>query len=281
MKPTHKRAPRQHQHHSKPKHNSKSKQDARPKPEQLETGLTKVFGLHAVTSLLQQRPEQVSHLEVQEGRTDARMQEVLALAAQANITVNHLSRSLLDAQNNGVHQGIIAWAQPRQAGNEKELEDLLSQAENPLLLILDGVTDPHNLGACMRSAEAAGAVAVIVPKDKSSSLNATVRKVACGATETLPLIQVTNLARCLRGLKAYGIHIIGTAGEATDLIYSANLKQPLALVMGAEDKGLRRLTRENCDQLAKLPMAGEVSSLNVSVASGICLFEAVRQRSLG
>jgi 23S rRNA (guanosine2251-2'-O)-methyltransferase len=148
----------------------------------------------------------------------------------------------------------------------------------PLLLILDGVTDPHNLGACLRTADAAGVDAVIAPKDNSAPLNATVRKVACGAAEVVPYIQVTNLARTMKDIQGRGIWITGTAGEAEQSVYQANLTGPVALVMGAEGKGMRRLTRENCDYLINLPMAGSVSSLNVSVATGVCLFEAVRQR---
>jgi 23S rRNA (guanosine2251-2'-O)-methyltransferase len=148
----------------------------------------------------------------------------------------------------------------------------------PLLLVLDGVTDPHNLGACLRSADAAGVQAVIVPKDRSASLTPVVRKVACGAAETVPLVAVTNLARTLKQLQQRGLWVVGTAGEAQQYIYELDLKIPTVIVMGAEGAGMRRLTRENCDYLARLPMAGGVSSLNVSVAAGVCLFEAVRQR---
>lgn len=154
----------------------------------------------------------------------------------------------------------------------------MAKHASPLLLILDGVTDPHNLGACLRNADAAGVAAVIVPKDKSAPMTATVSKVACGAAETVPLVRVTNLARTMRHLQEQGIWIVGTAGEATHDIYQAKLTGSLAIVMGAEGDGMRRLTRETCDDLIKIPMAGAVSSLNVSVASGICLFEAVRQR---
>ncbi len=150
-----------------------------------------------------------------------------------------------------------------------------------MLLVLDGVTDPHNLGACLRNADAAGAVAVIVPKDRSAQLNATASKVACGAAEVMPLVRVTNLARSLRALQDKGVWVVGTAGEATHDIYHSKLTGPLAIVMGAEGEGMRRLTRETCDDLIKIPMAGSVSSLNVSVATGICLFEAVRQRQDG
>ncbi|MDF5490724.1 23S rRNA (guanosine(2251)-2'-O)-methyltransferase RlmB, partial [Vibrio parahaemolyticus] len=171
-----------------------------------------------------------------------------------------------------------ARVKPAKQLNENDIDDILAKHESPLLLVLDGVTDPHNLGACLRNADAAGAAAIIVPKDRSAPMNATVSKVACGAAEVVPLIRVTNLARTMRTLQEQGIWFVGTAGEATHDIYQAKLTGPLAIVMGAEGDGMRRLTRETCDDLIKIPMAGSVSSLNVSVASGICLFEAVRQR---
>jgi len=174
---------------------------------------------------------------------------------------------------------VVAEVSPSQVWGEPMLDELLDRSEAPpLLLVLDGVTDPHNLGACLRTADAAGALAVIVPKDKSATLNATVRKVACGAAEVVPLVAVTNLARTLEKLQKRGVWIVGTAGEASQELYSQDLSGPIALVMGAEGKGMRRLTREHCDYLVRLPMAGSVSSLNVSVATGVCLFEALRQR---
>lgn len=243
------------------------------------SGLIAVPGFHAVQSLLVQNAHQVACLWLQQERKDERVQELLLLAQQQGVAVELQPKKLLDAKSSASHQGVVAWTQPRQIGSETDLEQLLINAiQPPLLLVLDGVTDPHNLGACMRSAEAAGATAVIVPKDRSCGLTATVRKVACGATETLPLIQVTNLARTLRGLAAYGVRVIGTAGEAEQLVYQADLTSPLALVMGAEGSGMRRLTREVCDELVKLPMAGSISSLNVSVAAGVVLYEVVRQR---
>jgi len=168
---------------------------------------------------------------------------------------------------------------PQRGYSEKNLEEELDKIEGtPLLLILDGVTDPHNLGACLRTADAAGVHMVIAPKDNSAPLNAVASKIACGAAEAVPYIQVTNLSRTLKDLQQRGIWITGTAGEATQSVYQADMKGPLALVMGAEGKGMRRLTRQHCDFLINIPMAGEVSSLNVSVATGVCLFEAVRQR---
>jgi len=162
---------------------------------------------------------------------------------------------------------------------EAMLDELLDRTEGaPLLLVLDGVTDPHNLGACLRTADAAGALAVLVPKDKSATLTPTVRKVACGAAEVIPLVAVTNLARTLEKLQQRGLWIVGTAGEAEQELYDQDLTGPTIIIMGAEGKGMRRLTREHCDYLVRLPMAGSVSSLNVSVATGVCLFEAMRQR---
>lgn len=243
--------------------------------------MEKVFGLHAVQSLLQRSPERVKTLYVQSGREDQRLSEVLGQAEQAGVTVISLPRKKLDDMAAGRHQGVIAEADTASHYSEKDLPALLNQAgRKALVLILDGVTDPHNLGACLRSADAAGVTAVVAPKDKSVGLNATVMKVACGAAEVIPFIAVTNLARTMKQLQDAGLWLIGLAGEADDTLYQRDLRGPVGLVMGAEGDGLRRLTRENCDYLAKLPMAGSVSSLNVSVATGICLFEAVRQRAI-
>ena len=177
------------------------------------------------------------------------------------------------------HQGIIANVKAARTLNEKDLDDIIAKETTPFFLVLDGVTDPHNLGACLRSADAAGVHGVIVPKDKSAKLNGTARKVACGAAETVPFIQVTNLARTLRDIKEAGVWVVGTAGETDTTLFNANLTGPMAVVMGAEGDGMRRLTREHCDELVKIPMVGTVSSLNVSVATGICLFEVLRQRT--
>lgn len=216
---------------------------------------------------------------VMAGRRDKRLAAVLLLAEQQGIPVRECPRKELDDKVDGRHQGVIAVAEAPVQMGEKALPDLVQKAgPRALLLVLDGVTDPHNLGACLRSADAAGVTAVIAPRDNSASLNATVRKVACGAAEAVPFIQVTNLARTLRQLQESGVWTIGLAGEAEQSLYEHDLSGPVALVMGAEGPGMRRLTRECCDYLANLPMAGEVSSLNVSVATGICLFEAVRQR---
>ncbi|HYQ38483.1 MAG TPA: 23S rRNA (guanosine(2251)-2'-O)-methyltransferase RlmB [Pseudomonas sp.] len=239
----------------------------------------RVYGVHAVEALLRHHPRRVKQLWLAEGRQDPRVQALVQLAGEARVPVGQRERRELDEWAEGVHQGVVAEVSPSQVWGENFLEELLARGESvPLLLVLDGVTDPHNLGACLRTADAAGVQAVIVPKDKSATLNATVRKVACGAAEVVPLVAVTNLARTLEKLQQQGLWVVGTAGEATQEIYDLDLRGPTVLVMGAEGKGMRRLTREHCDYLAKLPMGGSVSSLNVSVATGVCLFEAVRQR---
>lgn len=241
-----------------------------------------IYGLHAVQSLLKSAPQRVRSLMLLKGRQDLRLQKIVQLAQHNQIGIEHAARTKLDDLVEGNHQGVIAVAAPGELYNEKYLQRLLFDLkEPPFLLVLDGVTDPHNLGACLRSADAAGVHAVIIPKDKASGLNATVRKVACGAAESIPLIPVTNLARLLKSLQTQGLWITGAAGEAGQTLYAVDLTGPLALVLGAEGKGLRRLTREGCDNLINIPMAGTVSSLNVSVATGICLFEAVRQRTGG
>lgn len=241
--------------------------------------LEKVYGVHAVEALLRHHPRRVKQVWLAEGRDDPRVQGLVRLAGEARVRIGQCERREMDAWVEGVHQGVVAEVSPSQVWGDAMLEELLDRSEAaPLLLVLDGVTDPHNLGACLRTADAAGALAVIVPKDKSATLNATVRKVACGAAEVIPLVAVTNLARTLEKLRQRGLWVVGTAGEADKDIYDQDLTGPIVLVMGAEGKGMRRLTREHCDYLVRLPMAGSVSSLNVSVASGVCLFEALRQR---
>ena len=244
--------------------------------------LEKIYGVHAVEALLRHHPKRVKQIWLSEGRSEPRIQALLALAADNRVAVGQAERRELDAWVEGVHQGVVAEVSPSQVWGEAMLEELLERTETvPLLLVLDGVTDPHNLGACLRTADAAGALAVIVPKDKSATLTAAVRKVACGAAEVMPLVAVTNLARTLEKLQQRGLWVVGTAGEAEQELYQQDMAGPTVLVMGAEGKGMRRLTREHCDFLVKLPMAGSVSSLNVSVATGVCLFEAVRQRKAG
>ncbi|MDD2091517.1 23S rRNA (guanosine(2251)-2'-O)-methyltransferase RlmB [Pseudomonas guariconensis] len=241
--------------------------------------LEKIYGVHAVQGLLQHHPKRVKQIWLSEGRSEPRIQSLLALAAENRVPVGQAERRELDAWVEGVHQGVVAEVSPSQVWGEAMLDELLERAERPpLILVLDGVTDPHNLGACLRTADAAGVTAVVIPKDKSATLTAVVRKVACGAAEVIPLVAVTNLARTLEKLQQRGLWVVGTAGEAEQEIYQQDLTGPLVMIMGAEGKGMRRLTREHCDFLVKLPMAGSVSSLNVSVATGVCLFEAVRQR---
>jgi 23S rRNA (guanosine2251-2'-O)-methyltransferase len=238
-----------------------------------------VFGLHAVESLLDQRPADVKKVLVQKGRDDVRVQQIADLAKRAGVAVVHTAKNELSDLVEGNHQGVVAICREFKGRDESELSALLEALDAPaLLLVLDGVTDPHNLGACLRSADAAGVHAVIAPKDKSVGITSTVRKVACGAAENVPFFAVTNLARTLKNLQDKGVWVVGTAGEAEDYLWQYDFKIPTAIVMGAEGKGMRRLTRECCDYLVKLPMAGSVSSLNVSVATGIALFEAVRQR---
>ncbi|MGL4858834.1 MAG: 23S rRNA (guanosine(2251)-2'-O)-methyltransferase RlmB [Enterobacteriaceae bacterium] len=239
-----------------------------------------IYGIHAVHALLQREPQRLREVFVLKGRHDQRLHALILELESLGILVQVAQRQWLDKQSQGgVHQGIIAKISEGRSWQEADLPDLLAELDvPPFLLILDGITDPHNLGACLRSADAAGVHAVIVPRDRSAALNATARKVASGAAENVPLIRVTNLARTLRTLQQEGIWIVGTAGEAQQTLYQAQLTGPLALVMGAEGEGMRRLTREHCDQLVSLPMSGSVSSLNVSVATGICLFEARRQR---
>ncbi len=238
-----------------------------------------LYGVHSITAVLNNEPERILDIMVAKGRDDARMNDLVKLARKQGIAVQFVQRKTLDDKTKGEqHQGILARAKPARVLDEGDLDVIIAKQNVPFLLVLDGVTDPHNLGACLRNADAAGVHAIIVPKDNSASITPVVRKVAVGAAETVPLIQITNLARTLKHLQQAGIWVIGTAGEAEQLIYDTKLHGPIALVMGSEDKGMRRLTRETCDELVKLPMAGEVSSLNVSVASGICLFEIVRQR---
>lgn len=240
----------------------------------------KVIGIHAVSELLTQRAGSVSMLLIQRGRNDKRIAELRGLATASNIAIEELNKEAFEREFDGVHQGVAALAVfDNHSLSEKALFELLKSLDHPpLLLILDGITDPHNLGACLRSADAAGVDAVIIPKDKSVGLNATVRKVACGAAETVNLVSVTNLARCLDKLKEAGIWLVGAADQADSSLYEQDLDGAIALVMGSEGSGLRRLTRESCDFLVSIPMAGALSSLNVSVATGVCLYEARRQR---
>ena len=242
------------------------------------------YGYHAVESLIRREPRRVAALHVQADRQDKRMQALCELSRNQGVSVLSCSKSELDALVSGRHQGVVAVLDPAagaEAGglmSEADLSELLSQETVPLILILDGVTDPHNLGACLRSADAAGVTAVIFPKDKNADVNDVARKVASGAAETVPWVRVTNLARTIESLKQAGVWVIGTDGDAEVTLYEQDLSGPCAMVLGSEGAGMRRLTRDLCDFVVKLPMAGSVSSLNVSVAAGVCLFEAVRQR---
>lgn len=244
------------------------------------------YGYHAVESLIRREPRRVAALHVQADRQDKRMQALCELSRNQGVSVLSCSKSELDALVSGRHQGVVAVLDPAagaEAGglmSEADLSELLSQESVPLILILDGVTDPHNLGACLRSADAAGVTAVIFPKDKNADVNDVARKVASGAAETVPWVRVTNLARTIESLKQAGVWVIGTDGDAEVTLYEQDLSGPCAMVLGSEGAGMRRLTRDLCDFVVKLPMAGSVSSLNVSVAAGVCLFEAVRQRGL-
>jgi 23S rRNA (guanosine2251-2'-O)-methyltransferase len=240
------------------------------------------YGIHPVRVLLQRSPQHVRQLWLSSSRDAAsRLQELRALAEQAGITVIDADDAQLDKLADGErHQGVIGEIAPRASDPETQLEEALEALGDapPLLLVLDGVTDPHNLGACLRSADAAGVAAVIVPRDRAVGLTPVVRKVAAGAAEAVPLVQVVNLARTLRELKDRGVWLVGMSDDASRTLYDLDLSGPTALVLGSEGEGMRRLTREACDDLASIPMAGAVESLNVSVATGVALFEAVRQR---
>lgn len=237
-----------------------------------------IFGFHAVTARLRHEASSVEEIYVDASRHDRRMQELLRAAESAKVRIIQAD----DQRLNGMvgtrrHQGVVAKA--GELSLARNLDELLDVIEGPpLLLVLDGITDPHNLGACLRVADGAGAHAVIAPKDRAVGLNATAAKVASGAADTVPYITVTNLARTLRELKDRGIWLIGTTDDAEMSLYQADFSGPAALVMGSEGEGMRRLTRENCDLLVSIPMHGAVESLNVSVASGVCLYEARRQR---
>lgn len=242
-----------------------------------------LFGFHAVLSRLRQHAASVQEILIDRDRVDARMKDLLKMAELEGVRTMEVERSRLDgmAGMNGRHQGVIARVVDTPIPY-KDIHDILESdlTEPPFFLILDGVEDPHNLGACLRVADAMGVHAVIAPKDRAVGLNATVRKVACGAAETVPFIAVTNLARTIRELKEAGVFVIGTTMDAPSNLLNTKLDGSLAIVLGAEGDGIRRLTAETCDALVTIPMFGSVESLNVSVASGICLYEARRQRSL-
>jgi 23S rRNA (guanosine2251-2'-O)-methyltransferase len=244
----------------------------------------KVYGLHAVRALLTRHAARVTGVTIAEGRAEPRVAELQSLAQKAGKTVKRAPPATFKQLfGDAVHQGVYVDVQPLPPWREEELVAAIAQAQEssnakPFVLVLDGVQDPHNLGACLRTADATGALAVVIPKDRAVQLNATVRKVAAGAAETTPLAVVTNLARTLRLLKDAGLWIVGADAEAPKLAHETDLAGPIALVMGAEGSGLRQLTRDTCDFLVRLPQQGSVESLNVSVATGMLLYEALRQR---
>jgi 23S rRNA (guanosine2251-2'-O)-methyltransferase len=237
-----------------------------------------LFGFHAVTVRLKTAPDSVVEVHLDTQRRDVRMRTFAQRAGEAGAkVVDSDDARLSKLAGNDRHQGVVALVKPLPARHS--LDDILDEANSsPLVLALDGVTDPHNLGACLRVADGAGVQAVIAPKDHAVGLNATVAKVASGAAETVPYLMVTNLSRALIELKERDVKVIGLSDDAEQTLYDIDLSGPVALVLGAEGKGLRQLTRNTCDTLVKIPMAGAVESLNVSVAAGVCLYEVVRQR---
>ena len=238
-----------------------------------------IYGLHAVRSILTRHPQRVTRVLIAERREDPRAQQIEELARKSERTVQRANADhLLRLVGDVAHQGVVAEIMPLPPWGEDELLSELANISQPLLLALDGVQDPHNLGACLRTADACGAVAVIVPKDRAAQLSPVVRKVAAGAAETTPLVSVTNLVRTLKLLKEAGLWIYGADAEATKFAYETDLKGGAVLVLGAEGSGLRQLTRQTCDVMLRLPQLGAVESLNVSVAAGMLLYEAVRQR---
>jgi 23S rRNA (guanosine2251-2'-O)-methyltransferase len=245
-----------------------------------------VYGLHAISAVIERSPERLLELWVAQPRDDARIRELKERAQALGVSVQSAhTDALTKLVGEAAHQGAVAALRPLKSWDEHDLIQMLEALEDlkqdPLLLILDGVTDPHNLGACLRTADAAGVHAVVIPKDRAATVDGVVRKVAAGAAEFVPVVSVTNLARTLDALKARGVWVVGTDDGAPTTLYAVDLMRPLALVLGAEGSGMRRLTRDRCDFLARIPMAGQVSSLNVSVAAGVALFEACRQRKAG
>ncbi len=236
-----------------------------------------VFGFHAVLARLRADPKSVLEIFLDEARQDARGKDLAAAAERAGVRLMRVASKRLDGfYGGGRHQGVVARVEVKDLS--KDLDQILDQVEKPFLLVLDGVTDPHNLGACLRVANAAGAHAVIAPKDRACGITPAVSKVASGAAESTPYLMVTNLARCLSDLKQRNIWVVGADERAEKTVYQTDLPDSIAWVFGAEGEGMRRLTRESCDMLARIPMKGEVESLNVSVSAGVCLFESLRRR---
>jgi len=237
-----------------------------------------VFGFHAILARLRADPSSVVELFVDETRNDARIRDLATTAERSGVRVMRVPTKRLDGfYGGGRHQGVVARIEMKRAADT--LDEILEQVEKPLLLVLDGVTDPHNLGACLRVANAAGAHAVIAPKDRAAGITPAVSKVASGAAESTPYLMVTNLARALSDIKEKNVWVVGADERAEKTLYESDLPDSIAWVLGAEGEGMRRLTRESCDLLVRIPMAGEVQSLNVSVAAGVCLFESVRRRA--
>jgi 23S rRNA (guanosine2251-2'-O)-methyltransferase len=267
---------------SKDRNQKHSKRRRAAKSEVYEQQNDLIFGLHAIQAALEVPVSRVTEIWLSDERQDARISALIDAAKKHGIHLNKVAKEELDEMMpDARHQGGIARCKPLGNLDESDLFKLLDELnEPPFLLILDCVQDPHNLGACMRTAEAAGAHAVIAPKDRASGITPTALKVSSGAAERLPFIQVTNLARVLRELQQNGVWLVGTSGECNDTLFDVDLKGPLAVILGAEGKGIRRLTREHCDQVVYIPMKGGAESLNVSVAAGVCLFEASRQRNL-
>lgn len=245
----------------------------------MKSGVESIYGVHAVRALLIRRPERILRLRLAAARDDARMRELAALASRHGLTIDRANaRELTQLLGDVVHQGVMAEIASLPPWTENDLLGAVAGATEPLLLALDGVQDPHNLGACLRTADACGALALVIPKDRAAQLTPTVRKVAAGAAETTPVVTVTNLVRCLRLLKQAGLWVVGAESQANQRAADVDLRAGTVVVLGAEGAGLRQLTRQSCDFLVRLPQLGAVESLNVSVAAGMLLYEAVRQR---
>tara|TARA_B100001093_G_scaffold246409_2_gene235906 strand:+ start:9680 stop:10423 length:744 start_codon:yes stop_codon:yes gene_type:complete len=241
--------------------------------------MTWFFGIHAIETILKVSPERIREIHLLKGRRNVRFKTIEDMAVRQNVSLQYSSSKFLDEKVNGRHQGIIANCVELSPKNEQFVYSLLKErSEKSFFLMLDGVTDPHNLGACLRTAECAGVDALIVPRDNAVGLTPTVRRVSCGAADTVPMAFVTNLSRTLTKLKQEGMWVVGASQDAPASIFNQNLTGPLLLVMGSEGRGLRALTKKNCDFFVQIPTFGEISSLNVSVAAGVVLYEVVRQR---
>lgn len=238
-----------------------------------------VFGINPITQLLEISPEKILEISISTNKNDNRIENLIALAKRHGIAINRIDIKKLDKMfEDQNHQGIIAKIKPTRMLAEADLPILIKETKNPLFLILDGVQDPHNFGACLRTAAAANVTAVIVPKDNAVGITPVVRKVASGGVDLVPIVQVANLARAMRDIQELGVWIVGTTMDAPQTIYDIDLKGSIAIVLGSEGEGMRQLTAKQCDFLANLPLLGQIESLNVSVAAGVCLYEAVRQR---